>query len=98
MLYQSGLIALGKMQNPLAGVMTLELDEVQSIIELLELLEEKTKGNLSGEEEKTLAMILETMRTNYLEELNKTEGGKGEPSNGSQGSKNTIEGDNFEIH
>jgi hypothetical protein len=71
MLYQSGLIALGKLENPITGKISVELDEVTGIIELLEVLEEKTKGNLNGEESRTLLMLLSTLRMNFVEESGK---------------------------
>lgn len=71
MLYQSGLIALGKLENPITGKISAELDEVTGIIELLELLEEKTKGNLNSEESRTLSMLLSTLRMNFVEESGK---------------------------
>lgn len=68
MMYQSGLIALGKIENPISKKTAVELDEAAGIIELLEILEEKTKGNLNSEEEKTLNMVLDTLRMNYVEQ------------------------------
>jgi hypothetical protein len=71
MMYQSGLMALGKIENPLMKKMSKEPEEAKGIIELLEVLEEKTKGNLTTEEEKTLKMVLDTLRFNYVEEAGK---------------------------
>ncbi len=68
MMYQSGLIALGKIENPISKKTAVELEEAAGIIELLEILEEKTKGNLNREEEKTLNMVLDTLRMNYVEQ------------------------------
>jgi hypothetical protein len=72
MLYQSGLIAMGKLENPVTRKTSVELDEVSGVIELLELLETKTKGNLTSEESRTLSMLLSTLRMNFVEESNKT--------------------------
>jgi hypothetical protein len=71
MLYQSGLIALGKLENPITKKTVVDLEEVTGIIELLELIEEKTKGNLNSEESRTLSMLLSTLRMNFVEEANK---------------------------
>ncbi len=92
MLYQSGLIALGKLENPITKKTSMEIEEVKGIIELLEVLEEKTKGNLNSEEERTLKMLLDTLRLNYVEEADKNE--KQKPSGGSE----KKDGDNLEIH
>ena len=37
---------------------------------MLEMLEEKTKGNLSEELDKTQAMMLSELRLNYMDEAN----------------------------
>jgi hypothetical protein len=92
MLYQSGLIALGKLENPITKKISLELEEVKGIIELLELISEKTKGNLNGEEERTLEMLLSTLRMNFVEEVNKK--GSTPPSE----KDDNKEDDNLEVH
>ena len=89
MMYQSGLIALGKIANPITKKMSLEADEARSIIELIEILEEKTKGNLTSEEDRTLKMVLDNLRLNFVEETGK--GNKGQGSN-------KKDGDGFEVH
>lgn len=92
MLYQSGLIALGKMENPVTKKTSVELEEVKGIIELFELIEEKTKGNLTSEEERTLKMLLDTLRLNFVDEVNKKES-----ENIDRNKENKGEG-NVEIH
>jgi hypothetical protein len=93
MLYQSGLVALGRMQNPLGSEVPMELDEARSVIDLLELLQEKTLGNLTDEETHTLEMVLETLRSGYIEELSRAASeNKGKPES------EITEGDEFEVH
>ena len=67
MMYQSGLISLGKIENPITKKTHAEIEEAKSIIELIEVLEEKTKGNLTTEEDKTMKMVLDTLRNNLSE-------------------------------
>ncbi len=92
MLYQSGLIALGKLENPITKKTSIELDEVRGIIELLELITEKTKGNLTSEEERTLSMLLSTLRMNFVEEVNKKE------TNPASDTNDKKEDNNLEVH
>ncbi len=92
MLYQSGLIALGKLENPITKTTSVELEEVKGIIELLELIEEKTKGNLNSEELRTLSMLLSTLRMNFVEEAKKDD--KGSPP----GKPEKKDEENLEIH
>ncbi|NPV02000.1 MAG: DUF1844 domain-containing protein [Brevinematales bacterium] len=93
MLYQSGLIALGRMQNPLGSDVPMELDEARSVIDLLELLQEKTLGNLTDEETHTLDMVLETLRSGYIEELSRAAS-----ENKDKPESEITEGDEFEVH
>jgi hypothetical protein len=93
MLYQSGLIALGRMQNPLGTDVPMELEEARSIIDLLELLQDKTKGNLSDEELHTLDMVMETLRSGYVEELSRAAS-----ENKDKPGSEITEGDEFEVH
>ncbi len=44
-----------------------ELELARQNIDLLELLQQKTKGNLSGEEERLLAQALYDLRARYVE-------------------------------
>lgn len=91
MLYQSGLIALGKVENPITHRVGVEEEELKSVMELFVLLDEKTKGNLTTEEERTLHMLMQTLKTNYDE----YEAGKnGQPSP----DPSKQEGDDLEIH
>ncbi len=95
MMYQSGLMALGKIENPATKKIFVELEEAKGIIELLEILEEKTKGNLSSEEQKTLNMVLDTLRFNYIEIAEKHTDEKSVKLNLESNSKDE---ENIEIH
>lgn len=44
-----------------------ELEFARQNIDLLELLQQKTKGNLSGDEERLLAQALSDLRARYIE-------------------------------
>ncbi len=59
--------ALGIAPNPLTGKVEVRLPEAQHSIDLLALLAEKTKGNLSREEEHLLQTILYDLRLRYVE-------------------------------
>ncbi len=62
---------LGKIPNPQTGNIQKNLMQVKEIIDLLEILEEKTRGNLSKEEDNILKSTLSNLRLNYVEELKK---------------------------
>ncbi len=60
---------LGKIVNPLTGNIERDLDAAKATIDLLRTLREKTKGNLTGREERTFNALLSGVQLNYLDEL-----------------------------
>ncbi|MEZ4225188.1 MAG: DUF1844 domain-containing protein [Polyangiaceae bacterium] len=66
-LAHSGRVHLGDAPDPAAGTQGIEGAMARQTIDLLALLQEKTKGNLSGEEETLLAQALYDLRMRYVE-------------------------------
>ncbi len=64
----SGMIGLGKIPNPATNELEKNLDQAKFSIDTLLLLQEKTKGNLTDEEEKFLKNTIGTLQMNYIEE------------------------------
>ncbi|TYB30961.1 MAG: DUF1844 domain-containing protein [Candidatus Mcinerneyibacterium aminivorans] len=64
----NGLLGLGKVENPKTGKKSKNLKLVKFTIDILELLEKKTEGNLTEEEEEILANTLNNLRENYKKE------------------------------
>ncbi len=62
---------LGKIPNPQTGKIDKNLMRVKEIIDLLEILEEKTKGNLTTEEDHVFKSTLSNLRLNYVDEMKK---------------------------
>ncbi len=62
---------LGKVPNPATGKIEKDLIKAKEVIQLLEILEEKTKNNLTKEEEELLKTSLTNLRLNYIDELKK---------------------------
>ncbi|UCF79538.1 MAG: DUF1844 domain-containing protein [Candidatus Eiseniibacteriota bacterium] len=67
----SAMIALGKITNPVTQKMERNLDQARITIDMLGMLDEKTKGNRTDEETRTLQKALTELRLNYLDELKK---------------------------
>lgn len=63
----SALIHLGQEANPATGERSVELPSARQVIDLITLLEEKTKGNLTPDEENLLRQILFTLRLKFVE-------------------------------
>jgi len=73
MLVTSGMQQLGKIMNPLTGKMEKSLEGAQATIELLSMLKEKTKGNLTTNEENVLSNGLANLQLNYADEVGRIE-------------------------
>ena len=71
LMHHTAMQELGKITNPVTGKTERDLDKAQQAIDMLEMLKEKTKGNLSQEMEKTQEMMLSELRLNYIDESNK---------------------------
>ena len=66
-LSHSALMHLGEAPHPDDNRVEVELPLAKQTIDLLILLEEKTKGNLTGDEERLMTQILFDLRMRYVE-------------------------------
>ena len=66
-LSHSALMHLGDAPHPEDNAQRVSLAMAKQTIDLLGLLEEKTKGNLSGEEERLITQILFDLRMRFVE-------------------------------
>jgi hypothetical protein len=73
MFQMAALHQLGKMKNPLTDRIERDLPAAQSTIDMLAMLQEKTRGNLSAEEDRFLSGVLRDLRLNYVDEAAKPE-------------------------
>ena len=65
------LIGLGDMPNPATKKASVNLAHARYLIDLLGVLEEKTKGNLSADEDRLLKDTLYQLRMRYLNKTGK---------------------------
>jgi hypothetical protein len=95
-----GLIGLGKLTDPGEGSPRTDLARTRFSIEMLQMLEMKTRGNLSEAEARELRRVLTTLRLNYIEEAKRPaatdaspppEAAKGDAGSGAEG-EGTVEG------
>ncbi len=63
--------AMGKVPNPVNGKVERNLDLCKQIIGIMEMLKEKTKGNLTPDEEKFLNGTIAELQLNYVDEMKK---------------------------
>jgi len=66
-LYSSGLVQLGTVEDPSTGKKTKNLEMAQHTIDMIAMLQEKTSGNLTGDEENLLQALLSELRMAYVE-------------------------------
>ncbi len=67
---------LGKVPHPISGKTEQDLKSAQITIDILVMLKEKTKGNISSDEEKAIANVISDLELNYADEAGKTESPK----------------------
>jgi len=74
-LYTQTLMALGEMENPVSGEKARSMPEAQYLIDTIEMLRDKTKGNLSDEESTYLENLLYDLQMRYIEATKKKDEG-----------------------
>lgn len=62
---------MGKIMSPVTGKIERSLDQARMSIDMLNMISEKTKGNLNDEEDKFISNILHELRLNYTDEASK---------------------------
>jgi len=77
---------MGKTPNPFTGKIERDLSQAKLSIDMLEMLEERTGGNLTSEESRFLKHVLTELRLNYVAEVAEDEkqGGAAAPGAGPQ--------------
>jgi Domain of unknown function (DUF1844) len=75
-LSHSAVLHLGEVPHPETDKVEQNLALARQTIDLLGVLEEKTKGNLSGDEERLLTQVLFDLRMRFVEVQKKAEAKK----------------------
>lgn len=71
-LFQSAAMQhIGKVKNPVTDKIERDLAQAQTAIDLLDMIAEKTKGNLTESETKLLRDVSRELKLNYVDELEK---------------------------
>jgi len=84
MFHAAAMHQLGKIKNPLTDKIEHDLAAAQGTIDLLDMLKEKTKGNLTKEEDHFLTDMIRELKLNYVDEAKKP---GPETSKGEEGKK-----------
>ena len=68
---QIAMMAMGKIKNPVTDKIERNLEHAKIYIDTLDMLQVRTKGNLSEYEEKFLTETLKELKLNYVDEVDK---------------------------
>jgi hypothetical protein len=69
--YTQGLVLLGEVPNPYTNKKEEDLQASRHIVDVLSMLQEKTKGNLSKEEDQLLDSVLYELRMKFMAKTNR---------------------------
>ena len=79
--HSSAKIALGKIENPMTKTKDLNLEQASFYIDLLDLVQEKTKDNLSDYEEQMLINTISELKMNLIDEKKNNGNKNGQKTN-----------------
>ena len=71
MLHGAAMQQMGKIKNPISDKIERDLAQAQLSIDMLDMIQEKTRGNLSSEEDRFLQSLLQELKLNYVDEVTK---------------------------
>ena len=71
MFHFAALQQMGKVKNPVTEAIERDLHQAQVSIDMIDMLHEKMKGNLSKEEERLFTNALQELKLNYVDEVAK---------------------------
>ncbi len=69
--YTQSLVLLGEVPNPYTNQKEEDLEAARHTVDILGMLKDKTKGNLSQDEEQLLDSVLYEVRMKYMAKINK---------------------------
>lgn len=62
---------LGKIKNPATDTIERNLEQAQVMIDMLDMISAKTKGNLTPDESRYLQNVIQELKLNYVDEESK---------------------------
>ncbi len=91
MMFQSAAYQhMGKVMNPITQKVERDLAQAKNAIDLLGMLDEKTRGNLNENENRLLEHTLYELRMNYVDEINKDKASETEEVEDAEGSEAEV--------
>jgi hypothetical protein len=68
---QLAMMSMGKLKNPISDKIERNLEFAKLSIDTLDMLKEKTKGNLTDYEDRFLTEVIKELKLNYVDEVEK---------------------------
>ena len=70
---------MGKLTSPITGKVERDLHQAKITVDMLEMIQEKTRGNLDDDEKRILDTVIMELQMNYIDETARAddEGGSG---------------------
>ena len=65
-LYSSALVQMGEMPDPATGERYKNLEVARQTVDMISMLEEKTRGNLNADEDKLVKNLIHELRMAYV--------------------------------
>jgi hypothetical protein len=69
--HQNAMMAMGKLKNPVTDKIERNMEQAKHSIDMLEMIKDKTKNNLSEAQMQMLEHALTEIRLNFVDESNK---------------------------
>jgi hypothetical protein len=69
--YMQGMVLLGEAPNPYTKKVEEDIEAARHMIDILSMLEQKTKGNLDKEEQQFLESVMYELRMKYMAKTNR---------------------------
>ncbi|MDE2699992.1 MAG: DUF1844 domain-containing protein [Gemmatimonadota bacterium] len=82
---------LGKVMNPVTNQIERNLEQAKNMIDILGMLDAKTKGNLNDNEQRLMEHVLFELRMNYIDELKKDESSEDQAEENQTSEEQTTE-------
>lgn len=82
MFHAAAMQQMGKIKNPVTDKIERDLEQAQISIDMLDMILAKTRGNLTPDEERMIKTLLQELKLNFVEEMNKAQAGTSSSATG----------------
>ncbi|HNY90246.1 MAG TPA: DUF1844 domain-containing protein [bacterium] len=71
MFHSAAMQQMGKLKNPMTNAIERDMEQARLSIDMLDMLQAKTAGNLSEDESKFIGHVISELKLNFVDEVNK---------------------------